>query len=190
MGATPEQFLQKEGRNLITNALAATLPYTPNEQPQWTAKEIEEQAMVTEHIVRQFKDLGLKASLNGPNNKRAGKLWHLNTIVTAEIPTDFNVSNLVKKLHPTPAVCGLPVAEAKAFIEYNEGYQRNFYTGFLGELNLDATSTLNLFVNLRCMSVEKDKVTIYVGGGITKDSNPSNEWQETVNKSKTMMDVL
>jgi len=95
-------------------------------------------------------------------------------------------------LHPTPAVCGLPKNEAKSFILENENYDRKYYTGFLGELNSDVNgiNTSSLYVNLRCMEIAKDEAIIYVGGGITKDSIPEKEWEETVRKTATMKKVL
>ena len=90
-------------------------------------------------------------------------------------------------MHPTPAVCGFPKKESKDFILKNERYDRAFYTGFLGELNM---STSELYVNLRCMEIEKESIHIYVGGGITKESDPEKEWNETVAKSKTIKGVL
>ncbi|WP_255702715.1 chorismate-binding protein [Antarcticibacterium sp. 1MA-6-2] len=48
----------------------------------------------------------------------------------------------------------------------------------------------SLFVNLRCMKIRKDTTEIFIGGGITKDSIPSAEWEETLNKSGTMKAVL
>ena len=91
-------------------------------------------------------------------------------------------------VHPTPAVCGLPKNEAKVFILENEGYDREFYTGFFGELNLKGSS--NLFVNLRCMQVLKNQLALYIGGGITIDSIPEKEWEETIAKSEVMLKVL
>ena len=102
-------------------------------------------------------------------------------------------------MHPTPAVCGLPKDQAKAFIVENEKYDRGFYTGYLGELNssfgTDSGSS-DLFVNLRCMQIDLDKnknntpVYLYMGCGITKDSIPEKEWSESSNKSTTMKKVL
>ena len=100
--------------------------------------------------------------------------------------------SLVDLLHPTPAVCGLPKEAAKQFILENENYNRSYYTGFLGELNmgLQNKNDSHLFVNLRCMEIEKNEAYIYVGGGITKESNPEEEWEETVAKSNIMLKVL
>ena len=84
----------------------------------------------------------------------------------------------------------MPKEISKEFILSNEGYDREFYTGFLGELNLTNTERTHLFVNLRCMKLTDNKATIYVGGGITKDSTAEREWDETQHKSKTMLNLL
>ena len=102
----------------------------------------------------------------------------------------YELSNLIDILHPTPAVCGIPKKISKRFILENENYDREFYTGFLGEMNTD--STTNLFVNLRCMKIDTEakKISLFIGGGITKDSIPDNEWNETIIKSGVMKRVL
>ena len=107
---------------------------------------------------------------------------------------DFGLAQLLNKLHPTPAVCGLPKETAKNFILEHEGYDRSFYTGFLGEINLNSggekSANTHLFVNLRCMELFEDKAVLFVGGGITNDSNNEKEWEETVAKSSTMKAIL
>jgi isochorismate synthase len=73
---------------------------------------------------------------------------------------------VISVLHPTPAVCGLPKQEAKDFILENEGYDRKYYTGFLGELNKEAfnkeTLKSDLYVNLRCMKIKDNQAHLYV----------------------------
>ena len=51
-------------------------------------------------------------------------------------------------------------------------------------------SITELYVNLRCMKLTAGIASIFVGGGITKDSIPEQEWQETIAKSKTMLGIL
>src|SRR6202021_687877 len=96
--------------------------------------------------------------------------------------------NLVSELHPTPAVCGIPLNDATQFIKETEGYDRGYYTGFLGPCNMDGKT--ELYVNLRCAELFADCINLYVGGGITKDSIPENEWEETEMKSKTLLSAL
>ncbi|MEZ4779855.1 MAG: chorismate-binding protein, partial [Flavobacteriaceae bacterium] len=92
-------------------------------------------------------------------------------------------------LHPTSAICGMPSALSKKFILENENYNREFYTGYLGPI-LGPNEASFLFVNLRCMKLEKNKAHIFVGGGITKESNVNDEWTETQNKMQPMLQVL
>ena len=96
--------------------------------------------------------------------------------------------DLIEKLHPTPAVCGVPITKAQTFIHEHEGYERKYYTGFLGEYGINDTT--DLFVNLRCMEINEKAINIYVGCGITAESNPTNEYIETENKSLTMRNIL
>ena len=103
----------------------------------------------------------------------------------------------------------MPKIDAMQFVLDNEHYNREFYSGFLGELNKETKieprigtrnienraytfnkRSTNLFVNLRCMQLNNNQAILYVGGGITSDSNIENEWQETVNKTNTIKNVI
>ena len=210
LGATPETLLKIEGNRLQTMSLAGTQPYVNTTDVTWQNKEIEEQQFVTDFIVDSLKPLINTVSTTKRQTIKAGQLLHLQTKISAVFDkANFNFKNVLKALHPTPAVCGLPKATAKDFILKNENYNREFYTGFLGELNFTQTKSrntnrknvennayqsiktvTNLFVNLRCLQIKNNQALIYVGGGITKDSNPEKEWEETVAKSLTTKSLL
>ena len=70
----------------------------------------------------------------------------------------------------------------------NEVYNREFYSGFLGPVNVE--NATNLFVNLRCMKIEANVGTLYAGAGITEDSNPTREYNETELKTQTLLRIL
>ena len=186
MGATPEQLVKINQNQFETVALAGTQLYYEN--VIWATKEIEEQQFVTDYIISKVKDKVNNLIVSDVKTVKAGNLAHLKSFISGELTTDFLANDLIKALHPTPAVCGLPKEKAIDFILKNEGYNRKFYAGFLGEYNKD--NQTDLFVNLRCLEVENDVVNIYVGCGITKDSNPEKEFIETENKSMTMRNVL
>ena len=107
--------------------------------------------------------------------------------MNAFVGKEVDVWEIVKALHPTPAVCGYPTEKAREFILANESYDRQYYTGFCG---LVEENKLDLYVNLRCMQLKEGKAHLYVGGGITKDSNPESEFAETQHKAQTMLAVL
>lgn len=187
-GATPEQLVSLKLKAFSTVALAGTQVYKDSLDVIWNKKEIEEQQIVTNYIESNLNSLVDDLSISKPTTIKAGNLLHLNTVIKGLLNDKFNLKNLLDNLHPTPAVCGMPMNNAKEFILKNEKYNRQYYTGFLGELNIDNSS--ELFVNLRCMKIENSIASLFIGGGITIDSIPENEWLETVEKSKVMKKVL
>lgn len=211
LGASPETLLSVERDKFKTMSLAGTQPFKGTINVNWGEKEIEEQQIVTDSILENLKHkVSGVIHRSEPYTSRAGNLLHLQTDITGMLdPEKSSLKSLISALHPTPAVCGLPKEKARRFILENEGYDREFYSGFLGELNMKKEVKRNsnrrnqenqaygsiikqtsLFVNLRCMKLEAGKARLFVGGGITKDSNPSDEWLETVNKSHTIKSVL
>lgn len=189
IGATPELLLLKQNSTINTTSLAGTMKNASGDKPIWGKKELEEQEMVTHHISEELKRFVPDLYVGKVNSVKAGNLWHLRTSISGTID-DYDLKSIIDALHPTPAVCGLPVHEAASFIRNNENYKREYYTGFLGELNLDKDKTAHLFVNLRCMQIRDAVASLYVGGGITCDSNPEHEWMETIHKSETMLNMV
>ncbi len=194
LGATPEQFLKISNHEIQTVALAGTQVFDGKEDVIWEAKEKQEQEFVTDFIINSLKEYVEDVTVSNPYTARAGNIMHIKTNISAKLNSQQNLRPIIEVLHPTPAVCGLPKATAKDFIVENEGYKRDYYSGFLGELNIDLatfkTQQSDLFVNLRCMKIVEDKAELFIGCGITKDSNPGKEYIETVNKSLTMKKVL
>lgn len=193
MGATPEQLFKAKEYKFKTMSLAGTQSFKNDEEVSWKSKERKEQEFVTDFIIDGLKKETKELQVSIPYTARAGNLLHLRTDIEGVLNQDANLKNVIDILHPTPAVCGLPKDLAKAFIEQNEGYDREFYTGFLGEINHEyATNDMatDLYVNLRCMKMENKQANLFIGCGITKDSKPEAEWEETVNKAKTMKQIL
>jgi isochorismate synthase len=191
-GASPEQFLKADENKIQTVALAGTQIYS--ESIVWEDKEKQEQQFVTDFIAENVQDYCSDLVISVPFTQKAGTIAHIKTTIEATLHAKSDFGKLITQLHPTPAVCGLPKEAAKQFIIANENYDRKFYTGFLGELNIDFLSfkkeKTDLFVNLRCMEIENKKAMVYVGCGITKDSIPEKEFIETVNKSMTIRKVV
>ncbi|MDX1363223.1 chorismate-binding protein [Arenibacter latericius] len=209
LGATPELLLEMENRRLSTMSLAGTKKYNGEAEPIWGNKELDEQHMVTQFITDSLEGKVTSSNVSETISTRAGELWHLKTAISGVVRSDTGIGEIIDSLHPTPAVCGLPKLKAKDFILKNEKHHREFYTGFLGELNLReevsrpekrrnqehrAYRTIKkktvLFVNLRCMKMQENQLTIYVGGGITRESDPEMEWKETCDKSRTMLNII
>jgi isochorismate synthase len=194
LGATPEQLVKANQSEFKTIALAGTQKDTGSNEVLWPKKEQEEQQFVTDYIVEKLKNVASELLVSKPYSLKAGSIWHIKTDISGTLNSCSSLQILIQLLHPTPAVCGFPKDQSKAFIAQNEQYNRSFYTGFLGELNIEEKT--DLFVNLRCMEIEvasklaMTKAHLFMGCGITKDSIPEKEWEESINKSVTMKRIL
>jgi len=188
LGATPEQLLKANDTEFQTIALAGTQKDNGSNEVVWPKKEQEEQQFVTDYIVEKVKNVASEVLVSQPYSLKAGSIWHIKTDISGILNSSSSLREVALLLHPTPAVCGYPKDKSKVFILENENYDRTFYTGFLGELNIEDQT--DLFVNLRCMEIEGAQAHLFMGCGITKDSVPEKEWEESCNKSMTMKKVL
>ena len=195
MGATPELLIESSSVHFRTVSVAGTQPFPLDKdlsEAAWNQKEIEEQAMVNRYIVEQFKTIRLREFIeSGPRSVRAGNMIHLKTEYTVDL-NEVHFPELgtvmLHLLHPTSAVCGMPKFSALRFIAANEHLNREFYSGFLGPVNMDGVS--RLYVNLRCMQILRTRAVLYAGAGITHDSVPEKEWDETALKCQTLLGVM
>lgn len=188
LGATPEQLVKANESEFKTIALAGTQKDTGSNEVVWLKKEQEEQQFVTDYIVEKLKNVASELLVSKPYSLKAGSIWHIKTDISGTLNSSSSLQQVIQLLHPTPAVCGFPKDKSKVFILENENYDRTFYTGFLGELNIGDKT--DLFVNLRCMQIDKAQIHLFMGCGITKDSIPEKEWEESINKSMTMKKIL
>jgi isochorismate synthase len=196
LGATPEILVSVEDQHIFkTVALAGTKPFQPGmnlKHVAWTQKEIEEQALVERYVISCFKKIRLREyDEHGPKTVVAGNLLHLRS----DFKVDMKATNfpqlgsvMLQLLHPTSAVCGMPLEPARAFLKKHEGYDREFYSGFLGPVNVQ--NNIHLFVNLRCMQLLEGQAILYAGAGITVDSMPEQEWEETEMKFQTLQRIV
>ena len=198
--ATPETLLKINGAQVRTMALAGTQPLAADADPAdalWSAKFIEEQALVSRYIRAIFQEAGFTdIEEYGPETVRAANLAHLCSRFEALAP-EGNVAgmtrNLLQRMHPTSAVCGMPREAAFDFLAREENYDRSYYSGFLGPVSAaagQAPSRAAFYVNLRSARLIGDDIYLYVGAGVTAHSDPSAEWEETVQKTKTLGDHL
>ncbi len=193
LGATPEVLIEIDDNKLFkTVALAATQSYDREvsrpEDASWSTKDIEEQALVSRYIINCFKKIRLREFEElGPRTYVSGDLIHLKTDFTVDMEqVAFSQlgSVMLQLLHPTSAVCGMPKEPAQEFIQNHEKFDREYFSGFLGPVNIHEET--HLFVNLRCMKVMAGEGQLFAGAGIIASSNPEKEWKETEIK----MDIL
>ena len=192
IGASPEPLLSMDNGTVNTVSLAGTKQYKKDllELNNWNEKELKEQEYVTLFIEKILSDFQISNyEKKGPYPKQAGHLLHLRTDITfSSSYIKSNIGKFIENLHPTPAVCGIPKSKALDYILKNEKHLREYYSGILGVVNMN--EKLSLYVNLRSMKILNNRVQIYVGGGITSQSDPVEEWDETNSKAQTMLSVL
>lgn len=192
MGASPELLLKSQDNTIETVALAGTLALSNSDfnSINWGQKEIDEQAFVSNYIETIFEENQIHDfKKDGPYTVQAGQVVHLKTDYKINKPLSFqNKAKMISALHPTPAVCGLPKKEALDLINKLETHDREYYAGYWGPLH--ANGDLALYVNLRTMKITENQLSLFVGGGITADSVPQKEWEETNHKAQTLLSVI
>jgi isochorismate synthase len=185
MGATPECLTEVQGANVRTMSLAGTR--LRGSQGAWGLKEREEQHVVTKDIVQMLQALGVdQVQVEGPSVLEAGPVEHLCSHIEGRA-AGLSAWDIAGALHPTPAVGGLPRAQAQAFIRRHEGYDRRNYAGYFGWTSAERSI---FYVTLRCVEWGSDGFLGYAGGGITAKSDPVGEWAETEQKLQTLENVL
>jgi isochorismate synthase len=192
MGASPELLLKSEKNITETVALAGTLPVLNSnlEDIKWGKKEVEEQAFVSDYIESVFKENSIEGfESKGPFTVQAGQVAHLKTEFKIRNRLNFeDKAKIISALHPTPAVCGLPKQKALDLINTVEPHDREYYAGYWGPLK--EGEDFDLYVNLRTMKIGENQLSLFVGGGITADSIPQKEWEETQHKAQTLLSVI
>jgi isochorismate synthase len=179
IGATPEILIEGKKNKLKTYSLAGTKKL--NEV--FTQKEIDEQNIVTNYIAEKLSS-SENLRLDRTSELVYNDIKHLLSVIHFE---NISVSESLKRLHPTPAVLGVPSPTALEFIKKTETHARELYTGYIGFTS--STETF-IYVNLRCGKLHPLGIELFAGGGIVKDSDPEDEWEETENKVATFTAIL
>ena len=187
MGITPEVLVHSRNSDFKTMALAGTRKLEDLEANPFREKERAEQAWVTKEIVELLNTSADSMHVGEVETVKAGKLAHLRTVIKGEMKSPLTTADIASVLHPTAAVCGYPKRLAYRYIEENEVLNRSLYSGYLGRVQKESSS---LYVNLRCMSYQEGMIKVYVGAGITADSDPELETEEIRIKTSTLASIL
>lgn len=186
IGASPELLLRRRGASVETVALAGTRK--AGSLGPWDGKNIREQQMVTDYICRWMTEEGIETSVSEVQTKTAGPVEHLATGISGRLPEGWNPERALRTLAPTPALGGFPKAQALTLISQNENHGRGCYGGWFGPVR--ENGDFDFYVNLRSMLVGEKEVALFVGGGITSESDPATEWEETCLKASTLKSAL
>ncbi len=178
LGATPETLVRVDGRRLSTQALAGTRRSELAAELLDSVKDRHEHAIVVDAIRRAIAPLtrALPAAQRAGDSPAAG-LAHLQTPIEALLREDVDFLRLVRALHPTPAVCGLPADRAAALLTVLEPEPRGLYAGPFVRLSPHGDG--HAVVALRGAVVEGRNAVLPAGAGIVEGSDGDAELAET-----------
>lgn len=195
--ATPEVLLEGKDGTFSTMALAGTQQADPSqvvadspvEGVTWSEKNCEEQQYVADYLHQTLREFTSDITAKGPYTTMAANLYHLRTDFHFRLADTRHLGDVLERLYPTPAVCGIPKEEARQFILGHEHAPRRYYSGFVGTVS--PCGDTHLYVSLRCMHVhDSGSCDLYAGGGLLRESVLQTEWEETEAKLNTMRNVL
>lgn len=196
VGASPELLLAKDGAEIQINPLAGSArrgrgedDLAVGEQLLASTKNRAEHAIVVDDLVARLSGLTSRLDFpSGPSLRRMATVQHLSTEISGTLQDGISTFDVLKSIHPTPAVGGTPRAAALAFIDKAEGIDRGWYSGGVGWISADGVAQIALA--LRCALVDGTTSRLYAGNGIVAESDPAAELLETRLKFQPMLTLL
>jgi len=184
--ATPELLLEKEkaANAFRTMALAGTdTAAAANSTALDAPKNRREQQIVSQFIAEALRPIATAYDASPTYIRQTAGLAHLCTDIRFE--TAAALPQILQRLHPTPAVCGLPRDAALQTILHAEHFDRAYYAGFCGPLGIGERTAF--YVTLRCLTRTRNGIALYAGGGILPQSREDDEFEETRRKAEVML---
>ncbi len=197
LGATPERLLRVHGGQVSTGAVAgsARRGATPHEDRMLgqallaSPKDRIEHAVAVEAIrAAMLASCDDVTAAPAPSLLRLSNVQHLHTPLWGRLRDPLGLLELAGRLHPTPAVGGVPREAALAWIARREGFARGWYAGPVGWL--DAVGNGEFSVAIRSALLRGDRATLFAGCGIVADSDPEAEYAESCLKLRPLADAL
>lgn len=197
VAATPERLVGVRSGVVRASGLAGTTRRGATEtedeelgqQLLDSPKNRHEHAVVVEMLRAAFSELCVDTYAPAePRLVKLSNLQHLYTPVSGRLLPPFTLLDLVARLHPTPAVGGLPRAAAMEYLRGNEGLDRGWYAAPVGWL--DARGEGDFAVALRSGVIRDDQAVLFAGVGVVQDSLPEDEYAETNLKLRPMLGAL
>jgi isochorismate synthase len=192
LGATPERLAKLSGTSLETEAVAGSISTLDHEAARHlfeSSKDLAEHALVVREIVRALEPLAkhIEKPLE-PELHELRHVVHLRTRIEATLEGKPHLLDVVERLHPTPAVGGVPTEKALQWITQHEPDERGWYAGPIGWFDLDGNG--EMAVALRSGVLEDSRAHLYVGAGIVEHSVAEAELAETRWKLQTLLSAL
>ncbi|MBP2079310.1 anthranilate synthase component I [Oceanobacillus polygoni] len=198
LGASPESLIQTAGNEIITNPIAGTRARgkTPEEDEALMQELLSDKKEIAEHrmlVDLSRNDLGRvceTGSIMIPTYMKIEKYQHVMHIVSevkGKLMKDLTGIDALISCLPAGTVSGAPKIRAMQIINDLEDKKRGAYGGGIGYINFN--HDLNIALTIRSLILKNEKAYLQAGAGIVYDSIPENEYQETLNKARSLMEV-
>lgn len=196
LGATPETLVRVKRGRVWTQALAGTAPRgnDPDEdtvlqrQLASSSKEAREHELVVAHVREALSSVCARV-VQGPREVvTLPNVHHLRTRLSGRLAADSTVLEVAGRLHPTPAVAGLPVGRAREWIRTRESVPRGWYAGVVGWV--DASGDGELAVAIRCGLLRGGWAWVFSGCGVVAGADPEREYRESQLKLRPVMEAF
>lgn len=199
VSSSPERLLRSLQNKLETRPIKGTAPRGKNKAEDEknrqmllsSQKDKSELLMITD-LMRN--DLGKVAA---PGSVRTEKIWnceayhnvfHLLSIITAETKETINPIDVLREVFPGGSITGCPKIRAMEIIAEIENTSRGVYTGSIGYISTHGNFDFNIAI--RTLDIVGDVIKLRLGGAIVSDSSPENEYEETLDKGRSIFEVL
>jgi len=196
-GSTPERLAKFKNGTVEIDALAGSAPRGKNKNEDRmiaekllnSLKNINEHNFVIDHIKNSIKETTEEIEIqNKYNIKKLNNIQHLHSRISAKLKNGFTPFDLLMKLYPTPAICGVSREKAYSIINEFEDYERGMYSGVIGWFNFYNEGEFT--VALRSAVINEKKLTAFAGSGIVASSDPNTEFEETEIKLKAILNLF
>ena len=196
-GATPELIAKLSDGKIHIDAIAGSIGRGKTELEDLelekiltsNKKDLDEHRYVLEHFRNVIDNFGENITLDEiPSVKRLKNIQHLLTKIVGDLKPDTSVMNILRELHPSPAVCGFPKDAALNLIKRIENQRRGLYSGIIGWFNFNNEG--EFAVAIRSAVTYGNKLVAYAGNGIVEGSEPDVEFEETEMKFKPILSLF
>lgn len=193
LGASPERLVSLRAGLAEADALAGTAWQAergdPSASPLSGDKNRREQGLVFDAVQAALAPLCSRLETSAaPEVLQLRGLSHLRSRVAGRIRPGTSLFDLIRRLHPTPAVGGSPTAAALDWLRQHHEQRGAWYSGGIG--HIDAEGNGEIAVALRCALIQANEAELYAGAGIVAGSQPKQELAETEAKLATLLDVF
>ena len=192
VSGSPELLIKKQGTEVSTRPIAGTRSRGADEQEdEELARElIENEKERAEHVMLvdlERNDLGRVCKYGTVEVdefmviEKYSHVMHIVSNVRGEVEEDKDAFDLVKAVFPGGTITGAPKIRTMEIIEELEPVRRGIYTGSIGWIGYSGDTELNIVI--RTLLAKDGKAHVQAGAGIVIDSNPENEYKESLKKA-------